>query len=357
MEQYSSKTQAQARVDRIRAFREELAALQSAGVLDLAPGQREQVDGHHDATLKDLAARFDVDITDSEKRISWGMRIASTVAGVALCAALVLFFYRIWGLLPIGAQVVFLIAAPLGSIASMELAARRERTLYYTSLFGVMAFAAAVLNLSALGQMFNLPNSPDAFLVWAVFGVALGYAYRLKLQLAAGLTCWIVYAGMEIMRLAGIEGMYTDLRVEPFLVGPAIALAIPAAVKRVRSSDFAWVYYMIGLAGTYIFFLAGATISQISTLPFSPHAVRMLYQLLGIGVASAAMYLGVQRGLSIVVNLSAGFFALYLYVRLFQWWWDSMPKYVFFLIIGLISLGLLQLFQRLRKSAGERRAA
>jgi uncharacterized membrane protein len=58
---------------------------------------------------------------------------------------------------------------------------------------------------------------------------------------------------------------------------------------------------------------------------------------------------GVRRQMPSIVNLGAAFFALYLYIRLFQWWWDWMPKYLFFLIIGLISLGLLYVFQRLRK--------
>jgi predicted RND superfamily exporter protein len=31
-----------------------------------------------------------------------------------------------------------------------------------------------------------------------------------------------------------------------------------------------------------------------------------------------------------------------------DWWWDWMPKYLFFLVIGLISVALLVVFKRLR---------
>jgi hypothetical protein len=43
---------------------------------------------------------------------------------------------------------------------------------------------------------------------------------------------------------------------------------------------------------------------------------------------------------------------VYLYVRLHEWWWDLMPRYLFFLLVGLIALGLLILFQRLRRKTG-----
>jgi uncharacterized membrane protein len=356
MEAYGNKKQAQQRVDRIRAFREELAQLRGEGALDLTPLQQQSLDSHLGATLAALAARFDVDVTDSEKRISWGMRIASTIAGLALCAALVLFFYRIWGLLPTAAQVAFLVAAPLAGVAAMDFTARRERTLYYTSLFGAIAFAAAVLNLNALGAMFNLPDSPNAFLVWAVFGIALAYAYRLRLLLAAGLVSVVSFIGMSIMRWSGAEWAYVGPRTEAFLAGAALVVAAPAVLSRRRFAEFAWIYYMTGLAAAFLMFFLGSVDGTLSYLPFARRTVEFLYETAGLAAAALAMYFGVRRGYPGIVNLGASFFAVYLYVRLYQWWWDWMPKYLFFLIIGLISLGLLYSFQRLRKRAAHGRA-
>jgi len=356
MQPYANKKEAQRRVDRIRAFREELAQLRGEGALELTSLQQQSLDDHLGATLAALAAGFDVDITDSEKRISWGMRIASTIAGLALCAALVLFFYQVWGLLPAAAQVAFLVAAPLTAVAAMDFTARRERTLYYTSLFGAIAFAAAVLNLSALGAMFNLPDSPDAFLVWAVFGIALAYAYRLRLLLAAGLVCMVLFIGMSIMRWSGVEAAYTGPRAEAFLAGAALVIAAAAAFSRRRLGELAWIYYMTGLAAAFIMFFFGSVNGTASYLPFAHRTVEFLYEVAGLAAAAAAMYFGVRRGYPGIVNLGAGFFALYLYIRLYQWWWDWMPKYLFFFIIGLISLGLLYSFQRLRKRAAQRRA-
>ena len=72
------KVAAQLRADRIRAFREELAELEREGALTLDAGQRATLDSHLQRTLAALAERFDVDTTESQKQISWGMRIAST---------------------------------------------------------------------------------------------------------------------------------------------------------------------------------------------------------------------------------------------------------------------------------------
>ena len=54
------------------------------------------------------------------------------------------------------------------------------------------------------------------------------------------------------------------------------------------------------------------------------------------------------------MNLGAVAFVVFLYVRLHAWWWDWMPKYLFFLLIGMIALVLLFVFRRMRTRLTER---
>ena len=347
LDSFAMKRDAQRRADRIRAFREELRQLRGEGALELTPEQQARLDAHLDETLADLAARFDIDVTDSEKRIAWGMRIASTIAGLALCAAVVLFFNRIWGGLAIPVQVAVLIGAPLACLAAMEWTSRRERTLYYTGLLGMVAFASAVLNLSALGGIFNLRGGPNAFLVWAVFGLALAYAYRLRLLLAAGLVCAILFGAMTLLTLSGLYWGAIDNRLETLIAAGAVVAAAPAVLR--GSDDFAWVYRMVGLFAVFLAVLVVSLNGELTFLPLAARNVEILYQVAGLAAAALVMWWGVARGIPGVVNLAAGFFALYLYIRLYRWWWDWMPKYLFFLIIALISLALLYGFQRLRR--------
>jgi len=349
MDEASGRAGAQRRADRIRAFREELAELEREGVIGFGPEQKARLDAHLESVLRALAERFDVDITASERQISWGMRIASTIAGAALCAAAVLFFYRVWGVLPVWAQVAILLAAPAAGVAGMEFCSRRGPSRYYTGLLGILACAAALLNLSALAAIFNLPDSPDSFLVWSVFALLLAYAYRLPLLLAGGLVSAIAFLTMTTLRWTGLDWAALDQRMEPLIGAGALVAALPAAARLRQPDEFPWVYRIVGLLTVFSGVAIGGLNGNQSYLPFGSGRVEAMYQGAGFLVAAFVMRYGVRSGQPGVVNLGAGFFALFLYLRLFEWWWDWMPGYVFFFLVGCISLGLLFAFQRVRR--------
>src|SRR5579862_3908285 len=94
-----SRADAQRIADRMRFLRHEFQDAELQGVLELTPEQLGRFNEWSRATLAGLAEQFDVDTTVSQARISWGMRIASTLGGFAICAAVVLFFNRYWGYL------------------------------------------------------------------------------------------------------------------------------------------------------------------------------------------------------------------------------------------------------------------
>src|SRR6059036_2361969 len=116
----SSQSEAQQQADRIRVFREELQQLERERVIELTPEQRRRLDEWSRFKLNQLAAQYDVDTTVSQKRVSWGMRIVSTLGGLAICAAVVLFFTRFWGYLDSPAQVAIVVSTPLAALAGAE---------------------------------------------------------------------------------------------------------------------------------------------------------------------------------------------------------------------------------------------
>jgi uncharacterized membrane protein len=347
MDEIPSKHDAQQRVNRIRTFRQELAEVEKEGVLALSPEQRRALETHHSQTLESLARRFDVDITESEKQISWGMRIASTIGGLALCAAVFLFFYRFWGVISTPVQVALLAATPIACVLATDFAARRERTLYFTSLIGIVAFAAFVLDLNVLGNIFNMTPSPMAFLVWGAFGLCLAYAYRLRLPLLAGLVCLLLYLPLQILSWMGAEWR-SDQRPEAYLLSGLMLVAAPAVIQHRKQAEFPPVYRLLGLLVLFLGLFILSLNGRLSFLPFGEKPVEALYQVAGFAAASVAIWRGIKAHWTGVVNLGAAFLVIYLYSRLFRWWWDWMPKYLLFLIIGLISIGLLLLFKRVR---------
>lgn len=80
---------AQQRADRIAAFRVELAELEREQVLALSAEQRGRVEAHLEAVLVGLARVHGVDLSEAAKRVSWGMRLASLLGGIAFFAAMV----------------------------------------------------------------------------------------------------------------------------------------------------------------------------------------------------------------------------------------------------------------------------
>src|SRR6266545_2865455 len=112
-----SKDEAQQRADQIEAFSREVAQLEQDGILLLAPEQEERVGLYHAEMLTRLSRKFDIDVGQTAKQMSLGMRIVSFLGALALSAALFFFFYRFWGLLPTSAQVAILTVAPLALLA------------------------------------------------------------------------------------------------------------------------------------------------------------------------------------------------------------------------------------------------
>jgi len=357
MAETSAKKEAQQRVDRIHAFRRELAELEQERALELSPEQQSRLNQHLDATLSDLAVRFDVDVSSSQKQISLAMRIASSLGGLALCVAVYLFFYRYWGMLGTSVQLAIIIATPVLLLPAIQWSSRREKTLYYTSLLVLVALGAFVMNLGVLGSIFNIAPTPGAFFAWGGLALILAYGYRLRLPLAGGLVAWVIFTAAVIVTLAG--GYWDALleRPESFLPGGIALLAIPWWLRHRDRPDFPAVYRMFGLLTIFLALLVLANEGQMSFLSWPRKTAAGIYQAVGFAAAVAAVWAGLRQRYAETVNLGAGFFAIFLFNRLWVWWWDWMPKYLFFLMIGIIALALLAVFRRLRAGAGKAVAA
>jgi uncharacterized membrane protein len=336
---------AQQRVDQIRAFRAELADLEREQVWTLSADDRARVAAHQDALIGTLAREFDVDVGTRERQLSIGMRLASAFGAIALGASVFLFFYHYWTDLTLAAQVALLLAAPLLGLLGMALMARRERTRYITGVLGVMTIAAFVLDLDALGQIFNVVPSPHAFLAWGAFGAVLAYTCRLRWLLVislGGLTLWV--AG-SLLGWAGAPGWSAAFDHVETLLLPGVAILVIGG--RLDDEEFAPAWRF---AGWFVVFLSLLVLSvgDQSLLPWSRATTQFAYQVVGLTVTAGAIAVAVRRHWGETVNLGAVFFAAFLLTRLVDWWWDWMPSYLFFLLIGLLALGLIVLFRRLR---------
>ncbi len=349
-----SQSEAQQSADRIRLLRQELAAPELQRVLELTPEQQRRFDDWAQAQLAELALQYDVDTSISQKRVSWGMRIASTLGGIAICTAVVLFFMRYWGNFGTSVQVAIVAAVPLIALAAAEFASTRERTLYFTGLLALVAFASFVMNLAVLGSIFNVNSTERALLAWGAFAILMAYRYGLRLLLAIGALLLVSYGAASVTAALGYR--WFDFNDRPELVA-FLALLIfwtPAAIRHRRHTDFPPVYR---LAGSVVFFLCIVSLADWgvpSYLPISRENIERLYEFVGLLTAAGAIWLGIRRQWNAVVNVSAAAFVIFLFTRLYRWWWDWMPKYLFFAAIGAMGIVLVLIFKRLRSRMAER---
>jgi predicted membrane protein DUF2157 len=342
-----SQADAQKRSDRIRAFRDEIKTLEAEGILALPDEQKQRVARHHDETLRRLSRAFDIDTTDAQKQMSWGMRIASFLGALALCASVYLFFYRFWGLFGTAVQVLLVVTAPFLAVLGTEFAARKERTRYIAGIVGLVAFGCFVLDLVVLGTVFNVTPSPRAFLPWAAFGFILAYTYGLRILLAAGILSLAGWLSATMGTWSGCYWLSFGERPENFFPAALVLILIPLVPHRVYR-DFPPIYRIFGLLGIFLPILVLANWGEVSYLRVANAHVETLYQIAGFVVAAVAIWLGIRQRLREVTNLGAVFFVIYLYTKFFDWWWDWMPKYMFFFILGSIAVGLLLLLKKLR---------
>lgn len=343
-----SRAEAQHQADRIRALRDGLAQLERDQILTLTPDQRASFDSWSAATLAKLAAQFDVDTTDSQKRVSWGLRIASTLGGLALCAALMLFFIRFWGYLDTPIQIAAAVCLPLAALAATEYAARRERTLYFAGLMALIALGSFILTLAVIGRVFNMTPTENALFVWGAFSLLLAYRYGLRFVLIIALGLLLCYGAAAFNARLGYNWLNFGERPELFLFMGLAAFSLPLALPHRRHTDFPAVYRLAGLFVYYVAVVALAEWGGQSFLQGDTKTIERGYELLGLLSSSAFIAWGIRRQWDGVVNISSAFFVVFLFCRLFHWWWDWMPRFVFFGIIGAIAIGLVLAFKRVR---------
>ncbi len=158
----NSKGGAQRRTDQIRSFQVELKLIEDERIISLDESQRTAIASYHEKLLSNLSELFDVDISKREKQLSLGMKIASFLGALGLAASIFFLFYQFWGRFSPEVQVCILIASPILGLAVTMIATRRERTGYFSKLFGMVALTCFVLNLYMLGQIFNITPSFNA---------------------------------------------------------------------------------------------------------------------------------------------------------------------------------------------------
>ncbi len=343
-----NRSEAQQRADDIGVFNRELARLEREQVLQLSAAQRAGLEQHQRQLLAHLRNAFDIDQDTQARQLSLGMRIASFLGALALAASLFFLFYQFWGRFGEVSQVAILIGASLASFGLTLWLRQRDSSGYFSKLAALLAFTCWVLNIFMLGQIFNITPSDKALLPWAGYALLLAYACNARLLLVAGILCLLAFIAARVGAFGGLYWLSVGERPENFFPAALLIFALPLLVDQRRYDGFAQSYRLFGLLALFLPLLVLAHWGESSYLDHSPALIEGAYQVLGFALAAAVIWLGARRHWPEVVNTGLSFFVIFLYTKLFDWWWELMPKYLFFLLMGLSAVLMLLVLRRLR---------
>jgi uncharacterized membrane protein len=166
-------------------------------------------------------------------------------------------------------------------------------------------------------------------------------------MLAASLAAVILWVACCVGVFTGMTWDSFWQRPESVMIGGMLAFWTPA-VLRTAPAGFAAVHRLVGLMSILLPVLILGFSGDVSWLPQKSDTVEDLYQVLGFVLSSAAIALGVRRGWLEVTRAGAAGFVIFLFIKLFDWWWEWMPRYLFFLLLGAIALLILWLLRRAR---------
>jgi hypothetical protein len=344
----SDRTAAQRRVNRIRAFRAELDALQADGVVTLSDDQRRAIDAHHQELLRTWSAQHDVDRSEAASQLSLGMRIVSFLAAVALTAAIYSLVARFWGRFELPLQATLLCAFPLVCLVAVELSAQRERSLYLASIFALAAFGTYWLAVGELSQLLGVPVTPPALWGGALFGLTLAIPYRFRLIFAGALAALLAAVAGTIFQLAGMP--WTHVIEFPELIAVA-AFMLALIGVRLQSQDpsFAAITRVVGFSCGFLGLLMLSTAGRVSLLPVPNRIAEAIYQVLIVMLGVVAMTVALRRRWNETVYVAAAALTLFIIVRFVDWFWDVLPPYLFFFLLAALAFAWLFALSRVRR--------
>lgn len=347
-EKQLTQSDAQNRVEQISSFERELIELANDDIITLSKEQTTKVQAHHHQLRDKLSKIYDVDISTRAKQLTLGMKIASLLGALAMAVSIFFLFYQFWGYISTTIQVVILIAAPISLFLLSLFLTQKESNAYFSKIAALVSLACFVLNLSMLGQIFNITPSPNAFLVWAVFSFLLAYACKARLLVFFGIVSISSFIAMKIGTWSGMYWINFGDRPENFFLPSLLIFMVPQLLKHKHFHGFDVIYRVMAMLMMFFPILILSNWGQASYFNWSFNMIEGFYQIAGFTLAAFAIWQGVKHKWGEVTNTGNIFFILFLYTKLFDWWWDWMPKYIFFFILGLTAVLSLMVFKRVR---------
>ena len=335
------------RARQILTWRAEQAELEREGVVSTGDAGMATIRQHHDALLAGFAAGGDVDLTREEERLSAGMRLATLLGAAALSVAWAMLASSLWNDLGAGAKLALVWVPALALLPATGLAALREPSGYIANIVGTVGTIAMAVAGFATFDMYEVDSPRIPFLLFGAFGLFLAYRYRLVLPLlvaivGAGAFVWSLEA---MMLRSPVNDTFEHL--EPLiLVG--LGAYLVGALRQSDPPAFSLVWRLAGIvAMVFPLLLLGVTTD--GSWFGSGHTSELIYQLVGLLAFVAMVWIGLKRDDVILARGGATALVLFLFFRMVDWFWEAIPDWLFFLLMGGLAFAVLLVLRTVRE--------
>lgn len=334
------------RARRILAWREEHAALVQEEVLSAGDPTLAAIRQHHDTLLTGFAADGDIDLTREDERLSAGMRLATLLGAAALSVAWAMLVSSLWEGLSQSAQLALVWLPPLLLLPVTAFAARRESSGYVANIVGSVGTIAIAVAGFATADLYEMDSPRLPFLLFGGYGLLLAYRYRLVLPLLiaiVGLAAWAWSLEALLLR-SPVNDTFEHL--EPLiLIG--LAAYLIGALRRGDPPAFSLVWRLAGIVAMVgPLLLLG--MSTDGSWFGSGHTSELVYQLVGFLAFVAMVWQGLKRDDVILARAGATALVLFLFFRMVDWFWEAIPDWLFFLLMGGLAFGALMVLRAVR---------
>lgn len=336
------------RARRILGFRDEIAEVVREGGIDAGDPALARIAAHHDRVLAELATREDIDFTREEARLSAGMRLATVLGAAALSAAWGLLVASVWKDLGTATRLAVVWMPPLVIAALVPLAARREASGYLANIAASVAAIGLVVGGFATLDTLGRPEARWPLLVAGGYAMFAAYHHRLVLPLLlgiAGLGAWIW--SLDAL-LFGLPVTRAFRHAEPLVLLGAAAIGI-ASTRLGEPPGFRRSWTILGMTALAIGLLYLGLNADGSWFGRG-RAVESAYQAIGALVFGGLAWWGLSRDDLTLARGAGAALVVFLFFRLMDWFWDAIPDWLFFLLVGALALGILTVLSRVRSN-------
>lgn len=135
------------------------------------------------------------------------------------------------------------------------------------------------------------------------------------------------------------------------MIAAGIVVGALSFLPHPRHPTFPGALRVFGLLAVLVPIVTLANWGAGSLLPLAPGTIEHLYQVAGFAVSALVIWGGVRQRWPGTTNLGSTAFAVLLYTKMYDWWWEWMPRWLFFLVVGLVAILVLLVMRRLRAAS------